>query len=104
MREKRITTDQAKAFNAVMGELIAVAQEAVERVEKAGSSEFICSNYRQAVLGASYIAKYVRDFGGSSATAAIENRIQGILESVSPAKLAAEDKAAYSRKKKTKDG
>ena len=101
MAEKRITVDQAKAFNAAVQELLTVAEDAVARVEASGSSDFVCSNYRQAVLGASFIAKYVRDFAGSSATAAIEDRVQAILDSVTPPKLkaVADDVSAYKKKR-----
>lgn len=105
MAEKRVTIELAKTFNAAIREMIAVSEDAVDRLEKSGSTDFLCSNYRQAVMGAGFIAKYVRDFAGSAATASIESDIAAILESVTPPKLqvVAEDveKFKKSRKKRS---
>lgn len=104
MAEKKITIDLAKRFNLAMRQLLERSEEAVERLEEGGATEFVCTNYRQAVMSFAFVAKYVRDFAGSATTAAIENDIAAILDSVTPPKLqqVADDLEAYKTKRATK--
>lgn len=83
VQELTVAIDLAEKLNAILGDLHESSVKAIERMREDGAETFRSNNYRQAILGLEYVAKYVRGFAGASATARIEPQIDEVLSSYS---------------------